>query len=91
MAAYGKKKITERHRHRYEFTNNYRREMEESGMVFAGFTPDDTLVECIEWPQSGELSHPWGVAVQVHPEYKAKPMAASPLFRNFIASVKKNK
>jgi len=87
LKAYGEKKISERHRHRYEFTNKYRDEMEKSGLKLTGFTPDGALVECIEWPQS----HPWGVAVQFHPEYKSKPMAASPLFRDFIASVKKIK
>jgi len=93
IAAYGEKKISERHRHRYEFTNKYRDEMIKSGLKLAAFTTDGSLVECIEWPQSssGELGHPWGVAVQFHPEYKSKPMAASPLFRDFIAAVKKNK
>ena len=91
MAAYGEKRISERHRHRYEFSNQYREEMTKSGLKLAAFNSDGTLVECVEWPRSGEMSHPWGVAVQFHPEYKSKPMAASPLFREFIFAVKKEK
>ena len=91
LAAYGEKKIKERHRHRYGFTGQYRDEMAKSGLKLAAFTPDNALVECVEWPHAGELAHPWGVAVQFYPEYKSKPMAASPLFREFIAAVKKNK
>jgi len=85
-AAYGEKRISERHRHRYEFTNKYRDDMTNSGFKLAAFTPDGALVECTEWPD-----HPWGVAVQFHPEYKSKPTAAAPLFRDFIAAVKKTK
>jgi CTP synthase len=58
--------------------------MTRSGLKLAAFSADGTLVDCVEWPQSGELNHPWGVAVQFHPEYKSKPMAASPLFREFL-------
>jgi CTP synthase len=89
FAAYGEKRIWERHRHRYEFTNQYRDEMISSGLKLAAFTPDDSLVECVEWPSSGETSHPWGVGVQFHPEYKSKPMAASPLFRDFIIAIRR--
>ena len=72
IAAYGEKKISERHRHRYEFSNQYREEMVNSGLKLAAFNSDGTLVECTEWPHSGErheqgLQHPWGVAVQFHP------------------------
>ena len=81
FAAYKEKKISERHRHRYEFSNKYRDDMIKSGLKLAAFTADGALVECIEWG----ADHPWGVAVQFHPEYKSKPMAASPLFREFIA------
>jgi len=96
MAAYGEKRISERHRHRYEFSNQYRDEMTNSGLILAAFNSDGSLVECTEWPHSGEankqdLQHPWGVAVQFHPEYKSKPMSAAPLFRDFIAAVKKEK
>ena len=86
LAAYGEKRIMERHRHRYEFTNQYREEMTKTGLKLAAFNSDGSLVECVEW-----TDHPWGVAVQFHPEFKSKPTAASPLFRDFIAAVKKNK
>ena len=86
LAAYGEKRIWERHRHRYEFTNQYRDEMTGTGLKLAAFNSDGTLVECVEWPD-----HPWGVGVQFHPEFKSKPTEASPLFRDFIAAVKKSK
>jgi CTP synthase len=86
FAAYGEKRIWERHRHRYEFSNKYRKEMTESGLKIAALTPDGSLVECVEWP-----NHPWGLGVQFHPEFKSKPTAAAPLFRDFIAAVKKRK
>jgi len=86
LAAYGEKHIMERHRHRYEFTNQYREEMTKTGLILAAFNSDGSLVECVEWPD-----HPWGVAVQFHPEFKSKPTAAAPLFRDFIAAVKKCK
>jgi CTP synthase len=81
LEAYKEKTIWERHRHRYEFANVYRKEMTESGLRLAGFTPDGSLVECVEWPD-----HPWGVGVQFHPEFKSKPTAAHPLFRAFVAA-----
>jgi CTP synthase len=86
LAAYKEKRIWERHRHRYEFSNQYRDEMTSSGLKLAAFNSDGTLVECVEWPD-----HPWGVGVQFHPEFKSKPTAAAPLFREFIAAVKKSK
>jgi CTP synthase len=86
LAAYGEKRIWERHRHRYEFTNQYRSEMTGTGLKLAAFNSDGSLVECVEWPD-----HPWGVGVQFHPEFKSKPTAASPLFRDFIAAAKKSK
>jgi len=86
LAAYGKKRIQERHRHRYEFSNQYRDEMTSTGLKLAAFNSDNILVECVEWPD-----HPWGVGVQFHPEFKSKPTAASPLFREFIAATKQMK
>jgi CTP synthase len=86
MAAYGEKSIWERHRHRYEFSNQYRNEMVSSGLKLAAFTPDGSLVECVQWQD-----HPWGVGVQFHPEFKSKPTAAAPLFRDFVAAAKKGK
>ncbi|MDR2630979.1 MAG: CTP synthase [Spirochaetaceae bacterium] len=86
LAAYGEKNIWERHRHRYEFSNKYRKEMSESGLLLTAFTPDGSLVECTEWPE-----HPWGLGVQFHPEFKSKPTSASPLFRDFIAAARDRK
>lgn len=77
--AYMKEKIYERHRHRYEFNNNYREIMEKKGMVFSGIYPRKNLVEIIELKE-----HPWFVACQFHPEFKSKPDRAHPLFREFI-------
>jgi CTP synthase len=91
LAAYGSKRVWERHRHRYEFSNQYRDEISSSGMKFAAFNSDNTLVECIEWPTEGPHGHPWGVGVKFHPEFKSKPTAAAPLFREFINAVKKIK
>jgi CTP synthase len=77
--AYGSTLIQERHRHRYEFNNQYRAQYAEHGMVFSGTSPDGQLVEVIELPQ-----HPWFVAVQCHPEFKSKPTRAHPLFEGFV-------
>jgi CTP synthase len=82
--AYGTKTIAERHRHRYEFSNKFRIEMAGSGLFLTATTPDGGLVECVEWPD-----HPWGLGVQFHPEFKSKPTQAHPLFRDFIAAVKR--
>ncbi len=80
-AAYGTDQIAERHRHRYEFNNAYRRAFEENGLVATGTSPDGTIVEIVEL-----LDHPWFVAVQFHPEFKSKPTRAHPLFREFVAA-----
>jgi len=82
-AAYGSDTITERHRHRYEFNGRYRQRLEESGLVIAGTSPDRSLVEIVELPDS---VHPWFVAVQFHPEFKSKPTAAHPLFGGLVAA-----
>ncbi|MDR0706569.1 MAG: CTP synthase [Treponema sp.] len=86
FAAYKEKRIWERHRHRYEFSNRYRADMSASGLKLTAFTPDGSLVECVEWPD-----HPWGLGVQFHPEFKSKPTSANPLFRDFIAAVRDRK
>ena len=86
FAAYGKKQIRERHRHLYEFNNQYKDDIVRSGLKITALTPAGSYVECVEWQD-----HPWGVGVQFQPEFKSKPTAASPLFRDFIAAVKKNK
>jgi CTP synthase len=79
LAAYGVADIRERHRHRYEVNNRYRAALEQGGMRIAGLSPDGALVEMIEVPD-----HPWFVACQFHPEFKSRPLAAHPLFREFI-------
>ena len=83
---YGSEAISERHRHRYEFNNAYRSQFEAHGLLIAGTSPDDGLVEIVELP-----SHPWFLAVQFHPEFKSKPTQAQPLFHGFIrAAVEKH-
>ena len=84
FAAYGEAKFWERHRHRYEFNNQYRAEIAGSGLVISAFKSDGSLVDGVEWPD-----HPWGVGVQFHPEFKSKPTAAAPLFRDFITAATK--
>jgi CTP synthase len=77
--AYGKKAITERHRHRYEVNNAYREVLEENGMVFSGTSPDESLMEVIELPD-----HPWFVAAQFHPELKSRMIEPHPLFTHLV-------
>jgi CTP synthase len=77
--AYGVERISERHRHRYEFTNRYREVMEHNGLVISATSPDATLVEAVEYKD-----HLWGIGVQFHPEFKSKPVKAHELFREFI-------
>jgi CTP synthase len=79
--AYGTDVIGERHRHRYEFNNAYRKRFEEQGLVATGLSPDGALVEIVEL-----IDHPWFLAVQFHPEFKSKPTKAHPLFREFVAA-----
>jgi CTP synthase len=76
---YGKRKISERHRHRYEFNIAYRDRIEKGGMILSGTSPDGSLVEMVELP-----NHPWFLACQFHPEFKSKPLDPHPLFRGFI-------
>ncbi|MBW7650463.1 CTP synthase [Anoxybacillus sp. ST4] len=83
--AYQDEVIYERHRHRYEFNNEYRTMMEENGFMFSGTSPDGRLVEIIELKD-----HPWFVAAQFHPEFTSRPTRPQPLFREFIrASLEK--
>ena len=82
--AYGEPVIYERHRHRYEFNNAYREELTGKGLVLAGLSPSEKLVEIVELPD-----HPWFVGVQFHPEFKSRPNKAHPLFRDFIGAAKK--
>ena len=76
---YGREKISERHRHRYEFNNTYRAEFGAKGMVLSGLSPDSNLVEIIELK-----NQPWFLGCQFHPEFKSRPMDCHPLFRGFI-------
>ncbi|AEB06865.1 CTP synthase [Coriobacterium glomerans PW2] len=78
--AYGEELVYERHRHRYEFNNAYRDDLERAGLIISGVSPDDRLVEMIEL--SGD-AHPWFVATQAHPEFKSRPTKPQPLFREF--------
>jgi CTP synthase len=83
--AYGTNRISERHRHRFEVNNKYRKILEAKGLVISGTTPDKQLVEIIELP-----NHPFFVGVQFHPEFKSRPINPAPLFRSFIKhSIKK--
>ncbi|MDL1975777.1 MAG: CTP synthase [Deltaproteobacteria bacterium] len=84
--AYGKKEISERHRHRYEFNNDFRSALEEKGLIISGTSPDGELVEIIEI-----ADHPWFLGCQFHPEFKSRPMDPHPLFRDFIKGALKYK
>ena len=84
--AYGKELVEERHRHRYEFNNAFKDLLEEKGMVSSGTAPDGSLMEIVELPD-----HPWFLGCQFHPEFKSRPMAAHPLFREFIKAAKNNR
>jgi CTP synthase len=77
--AYGQDEISERHRHRYEFNNTYRQQLEEAGLIVSGASPDGNLVEIVEL-----ADHPWFLGCQFHPEFQSKPMRPHPLFRDFI-------
>ncbi len=77
--AYGKDMIVERHRHRFEFNNEYRDALTDTGLVISGTSPDGRLVEMVE-----VKDHPWYVGVQFHPEFTSRPNRAQPLFRDFI-------
>ena len=78
---YRQEAISERHRHRYEFNNDYRAELERAGLKFSGTSPDDRLVEIIELEH-----HPFFIGCQFHPEFKSRPMSAHPLFSGFVAA-----
>ena len=82
-AIYKTKKISERHRHRYEFNNDYRDDFERAGLVIAGASPDDLLVEIVE-----VKDHPFFVGVQFHPEFQSRPLRPHPLFAGFISAAK---
>ncbi len=83
-ALYAAKTINERHRHRYEVNNDYRKVLTENGMLLAGLSPDGHIVEMIEEP-----AHPWFIATQAHPELKSRPNRPHPLFRGFVEAALK--
>lgn len=84
--AYGTQEVFERHRHRFEFNNDFRQQLIEQGLVISGTSPDNNLVEIVEIED-----HPWFLGCQFHPEFKSKPMKAHPLFRDFISASLANK
>ncbi|NDK08672.1 CTP synthase [Candidatus Gracilibacteria bacterium] len=83
---YKQEKINERHRHRFEFNNAYRKDMEENGFIISGKSPDGELVEIVELK-----NHPYMIGSQFHPEFKSRPTHSHPLFYNFIKSILQNK
>lgn len=85
-AAYGVNSVSERHRHRYEFNNEYRDEMDKAGLNVVGINPESNLVEIVELKD-----HPFFVGTQFHPEFKSRPMRSHPLFREFIKTALKHK
>ena len=82
-AAYGQSLVHERHRHRYEFNNEYRTTLAEAGMIYSGLSPDGNLVEVCEI-----AGHPWMVSCQFHPEFGSRPGRPHPLFRDFVGAAK---
>jgi CTP synthase len=84
--AYGVLEISERHRHRYEFSNPYREVFEKNGVRFSGLSPDGSLVEIMEIPD-----HPWFVGCQFHPELKSRPTRPHPLFAGFVGAAQRAK
>jgi len=85
-AIYGASEISERHRHRYEFNQQYLETIERHGMSVSGLTPDGKFVEIGELPD-----HPWFVAVQYHPEFKSRPLTPHPLFKDFVRASRDNR
>ena len=84
----GAEKISERHRHRYEFNPEYRKRLEQEGLVFSGVSPDGKFVEIIELSRD---AHPWFIGCQFHPEYKSQPLNAHPLFAAFVKAAYENR
>ena len=79
---YNKTEIAERHRHRFEYNNDYREEMEKNGLIVSGTSPDGSLVEIVEIKE-----HPYFIACQFHPEFKSRPDRPAPLFVNLIKAI----
>jgi len=85
---YGRDVVAERHRHRYEFNNRYRTQLEDAGLVISAKSLDDTLVEMVELPRA---AHPWFLACQAHPEFLSTPREGHPLFVGFIRAAREKK
>ena len=83
---YGQKNISERHRHRFEFNNAYRKSLEKCGLVLSGINPESDLVEIVELTE-----HPWFLGCQFHPEFRSRPMCPHPLFESFVGACLKQK
>jgi CTP synthase len=79
--AYGTLEISERHRHRYEFNNDYRERLIQAGLAVTGTSPNGELVEIVEIP-----GHPWFLGCQFHPEFKSRPQNPHPLFRDYVGA-----
>jgi CTP synthase len=84
----GAEKISERHRHRYEFNPAFRETLEQGGLVFSGVSPDGNFIEIVELSRD---AHPWFLACQFHPEFKSKPLAPHPLFASFVSAAFQNR
>jgi CTP synthase len=85
-AVYGKELVYERHRHRWEVNNRYRKDLESAGMRLSGLSPDDNLVEYIEL-----IDHPYFLATQAHPEFRSRPDDPHPLFRGLVEAAAENR
>ena len=83
---YGSLEISERHRHRFEYNNDYREEMEKHGLICSGLSPDGSLVEIVELK-----NHPYFIASQFHPEFQSRPDRPGPLFANLVKAAKARK
>ena len=84
-SCYQEELIYERHRHRYEFNNEYREQLQKAGLKISGTSPDERLVEIVEIPD-----HPWFVATQFHPEFTSRPNRPHPLFKGFVQASLEN-
>ena len=83
---YGTTEISERHRHRFEYNNDYKERLEAAGLICSGTSPDGSLVEIVE-----NINHPFFIAGQFHPEFKSRPDRPAPLFKAFIKATLENK
>lgn len=86
--AYGSESVKERHRHRYEVNNDYRKQISDAGLVFSGLSPDQHLVEFVELPAD---VHPYYVGTQAHPEFLSRPTKPHPLFSALIKAAISNR